>query len=93
MMRQDYFAIEKLKESIQNKSKNSNIISKVNTLSIIQDNKNNKLNHNQMDHNETKKIISLKKNKIDSRLFFNYKQNKQSKLEEKNKVANNNKIK
>ena len=92
----NYFAIEKLKESIQNKSKNSNIISKVNTLSIIQDNKNNKLNHNQMYHNETKNkfyknIISLKNNKIDSRLFFNYKQNKQSKLEEKNKVANNNK--
>ena len=92
----NYLAIEKLKENIQNKSKNSNIISKVNTLSIIQDNKNNKLNHNLTDINKTKnkcykKITSLKKNKIDSRLFFNYNQNKPVKLEEKNKFSNINK--
>ena len=93
----NYLAIEKLKENIQNKSKNkNNIISKVNTLSIIQDNKNNNVYQNQMKNNETrnkcyKKIIPLKTNKIDSRLFFNYKKSKPVQLEEKYKFSNNNK--
>ena len=93
----NYLAIEKLKENIQNKSKNkNNIISKVNTLSIIQDNKNNNVYQNQMKNNETrnkcyKKIIPLKTNKIDSRLFFNYKKSKPIQLEEKYKFSNNNK--
>ena len=90
----NYLAIEKLKENIQNKSKNkNNIISKVNTLSIIQDNKNNNVYQNQMKNNETrnkcyKKIIPLKTNKIDSRLFFNYKKSKPVQLEEKYKFSN-----
>ena len=93
----NYLAIEKLKENIQNKSKNkNNIISKVNTLSIIQDNKNNNVYQNQMKNNETrnkcyKKIIPLKTNKIDSRLFFNYKKSKPVQLEEKYKFSNSNK--
>ena len=93
----NYLAIEKLKENIQNKSKNkNNIISKVNTLSIIQDNKNNNVYQNQMKNKETrnkcyKKIIPLKTNKIDSRLFFNYKKSKPVQLEEKYKFSNNNK--
>lgn len=93
----NYLAIEKLKENIQNKSKNkNNIISKVNTLSIIQDNKNNNAYQNQMKNKETrnkcyKKIIPLKTNKIDSRLFFNYKKSKPVQLEEKYKFSNNNK--
>ena len=93
----NYLAIEKLKENIQNKSKNkNNIISKVNTLSIIQNNKNNNVYQNQMKNNETrnkcyKKIIPLKTNKIDSRLFFNYKQSKPVQLEEKYKFSNSNK--
>ena len=93
----NYLAIEKLKENIQNKSKNkNNIISKVNTLSIIQDNKNNNVYQNQMKNNETrnkcyKKIIPLKTNKIDSRLFFNYKKSKPIQLEEKYKFSNSNK--
>ena len=93
----NYLAIEKLKENIQNKSKNkNNIISKVNTLSIIQDNKNNNVYQNQMKNKETrnkcyKKIIPLKTNKIDSRLFFNYKKSKPIQLEEKYKFSNNNK--
>ena len=93
----NYLAIEKLKENIQNKSKNkNNIISKVNTLSIIQDNKNNNLYQTQMKNNETrnkcyKKIIPLKTNKIDSRLFFNYKKSKPVQLEEKYKFSNSNK--
>ena len=91
----NYLAIEKLKENIQNKSKNkNNIISKVNTLSIIQDNKNNNVYQNQMKNKETrnkcyKKIIPLKTNKIDSRLFFNYKKSKPVQLEEKYKFSNN----
>ena len=94
---ENYLAIEKLKENIQNKSKNkNNIISKVNTLSIIQDNKNNNVYQNQMKNKETrnkcyKKIIPLKTNKIDSRLFFNYKKSKPVQLEEKYKFSNNNK--
>ena len=93
----NYLAIEKLKENIQNKSKNkNNIISKVNTLSIIQDNKNNNVYQNQMKNKETrnkcyKKIIPLKTNKIDSRLFFNYKKSKPVQLDEKYKFSNNNK--
>ena len=93
----NYLAIEKLKENIQNKSKNkNNIISKVNTLSIIQDNKNNHVYQNQMKNKETrnkcyKKIIPLKTNKIDSRLFFNYKKSKPVQLEEKYKFSNSNK--
>ena len=93
----NYLAIEKLKENIQNKSKNkNNIISKVNTLSIIQDNKNNNVYQNQMKNKETrnkcyKKIIPLKTNKIDSRLFFNYKKSKPVQLEEKYKFSNSNK--
>ena len=93
----NYLAIEKLKENIQNKSKNkNNIISKVNTLSIIQDNKNNNVYQTQMKNKETrnkcyKKIIPLKTNKIDSRLFFNYKKSKPVQLEEKYKFSNNNK--
>ena len=93
----NYLAIEKLKENIQNKSKNkNNIISKVNTLSIIQDNKNNNVYQNQMKNKETrnkcyKKIIPLKANKIDSRLFFNYKKSKPVQLEEKYKFSNSNK--
>ena len=93
----NYLAIEKLKENIQNKSKNkNNIISKVNTLSIIQDNKNNNVYQKQMKNNETrnkcyKKIIPLKTNKIDSRLFFNYKKSKPIQLEEKYKFSNSNK--
>ena len=93
----NYLAIEKLKENIQNKSKNkNNIISKVNTFSIIQDNKNNNVYQNQMINNETrnkcyKKIIPLKTNKIDSRLFFNYKKSKPVQLEEKYKFSNSNK--
>ena len=93
----NYLAIEKLKENIQNKSKNkNNIISKVNTLSIIQDNKNNNVYQNQMKNKETrnkcyKKIIPLKTNKIDSRLFFNYKKSKKVQLEEKYKFSNSNK--
>ena len=93
----NYLAIEKLKENIQNKSKNkNNIISKVNTLSIIQDNKNNNVYQNQMKNNENKnkcykKIMPLKTNKIDSRLFFNYKKSKPVQLEEKYKFSNNNK--
>jgi len=93
----NYLAIEKLKENIQNKSKNkNNIISKVNTLSIIQNNKNNNVYQNQMKNKETrnkcyKKIIPLKTNKIDSRLFFNYKKSKPVQLEEKYKFSNNNK--
>ena len=93
----NYLAIEKLKENIQNKSKNkNNIISKVNTLSIIQDNKNNNVYQNQMKNKETrnkcyKKIIPLKTNKIDSRLFFNYKKSKPVQLDEKYKFSNSNK--
>ena len=93
----NYLAIEKLKENIQNKSKNkNNIISKVNTLSIIQDNKNNHVYQNQMKNKETrnkcyKKIIPLKTNKIDSRLFFNYKKSKPVQLDEKYKFSNSNK--
>ena len=93
----NYLAIEKLKENIQNKSKNkNNIISKVNTLSIIQDHKNNNVYQNQMKNNETRnkcyeKIIPLKTNKIDSRLFFNYKKSKPVQLEEKYKFSNSNK--
>ena len=93
----NYLAIEKLKENIQNKSKNkNNIISKVNTLSIIQDNKNNNVYQYQMKNKETrnkcyKKIIPLKTNKIDSRLFFNYKKSKPVQLDEKYKFSNSNK--
>ena len=93
----NYLAIEKLKENIQNKSKNkNNIISKVNTLSIIQDNKNNNVYQNQMKNKETrnkcyKKIIPLKTNKIDSRLFFNYKKSKPVQLDENYKFSNSNK--
>jgi hypothetical protein len=76
----NYLAIEQLKDNMRNKKKNTNIISKVNTLSIIQDNKNNdynKLYQNQMTNNENKKkyfkkIIPIKNNKLEARLFFNF---------------------
>ena len=92
----NYLAIEKLKENIQDKLKNSKVISKVNTLTIIQDNKNKKILPNQKNNNETrktsyKKIIPLQKNKIESRLFFNFKESKPVKLEEKAKFSNSNK--
>ena len=95
----NYLAIEQLKNNMRNKKKNTNIISKVNTLSIIQDNKNNdynKLYQNQMTNNENKKkyfkkIIPIKNNKLEARLFFNFNKSQPLKLEEKYKFSNSNK--
>ena len=95
----NYLAIEQLKDNMRNKKKNTNIISKVNTLSIIQDNKNNdynKLYQNQMTNNENKKkyfkkIIPIKNNKLEARLFFNFNKSQPLKLEKKYKFSNSNK--
>ena len=87
----NYLAIEQLKNNIQAKSKKENIITKVNAITISQDD--NIINKNFINSNEKpkkyyKKIVPNELNKIKFRLFFNYKFNKPSKLVDKSGFSN-----
>ena len=90
----NYLAIEQLKNNIQTKSKKENIISKVNSITINQDNyiiKKNFINSNEKPKKYYKKFIPTELNKIKSGLFFNFKLNKPSKVDEKYNFSNSNK--
>ena len=87
----NYLAIEQLKKNIEIKTKKPIIISKVNNFTInYNDNKisDYKAKISEQISNHYKKMVPAMRNKIKSRLFFNFKLNKE-KLNGRIKISNN----